>query len=256
MPSGQVTQMDNYINEKIAISGAFNSAIKKMITKNRNMSKNESVDKISKLVNLALDANPLIGLKSMGPYIDRYYNEVSNGDINFFLNLDYDRIVKKVADSETDDDSIARKYIGDIVEVANVTKKNWAKFNDKEKNLIIKDFQEMLKFYNEFYLLQIRESLGGNANTKILDTVTYNPGTSRNAIFNIIEEKVVASIQDTRSPMTIVVKISSNDYCYESRLDNISPEDAVKAARIVKRELFEKLDKSMVNRVVLIGGTS
>lgn len=246
--------MDSFVQEKMTITGAFNSALKKMVTKNKNAAKNDqTIEKLSRLAYLAIDANPFIGLNKMGPYIDRYYDEVESGKVDFFMNLDYGELVveKEQEKGSSMADAVTQTYINDVMKVAKITKDNWTKFTEAEQSMFVKDFREMIKYYNEYYRLNIRESLGAGS-TINEHVVCYDAGTSRNAIFNLIDDHVRNRVSTVNKPSLFVVKISSHKYCVESQVNGVrTTDDVTKAMKIIKAELFEKIDKSLKNRVVI-----
>lgn len=116
----------------------FNSLLKQLITFATKKSLALKTNNVKIRACMAINSMPLIGIESVGPYLERFAEKIKAKDADFFINSDY-------SDEIEDDDR------EDIIKLLEMIKNIYvSKCSQDEQKKIFSDIEHMLNLYMEY----------------------------------------------------------------------------------------------------------
>lgn len=118
----------------------FNSLLKQLITFATNKSLALKTNNVKVRACMAINSMPLIGIENVGPYLERFSQQIEARDADFFLSSDYS---DEIEDGDDDRE--------DIIKLLEMIKKIYvSKCSQDEQKKVFSDIEHMLILYREY----------------------------------------------------------------------------------------------------------
>lgn len=138
-------------DQKSAIIKKFMNDLNYIFEAGKNKLKNDvEFEKVRNQFLVARRNNPEDLVKLSGPPMWEYREQISKGEVGFFLEHDFSEDVQKFGSTETE--SISKEDFDQTVELISSIRKAWIICTEGEKKLLTQKVQNMLKSYAEYLM--------------------------------------------------------------------------------------------------------